>query len=265
MKFPYKIIKNKPEPIPDPPKEEPKDAAMVVTNLKEMVKVEEELEPDEVPQIVSKIDPESGAWNLQLVSSGNVYSGVSIEDALSRGLGTETKYYDWYVSTGVLRKPINLTAAFATRGGFETTISCIDKKGDPDKEEYKAVKEKIDEVNRRVNMDHVLYITIIKRLLYGRAGWEIVTGNVTGKIMKLSPLRSSYIYPTLNSKTGEFMGIDYSADVHKFIPPNRLLYFTLDTLENSETSWKGVSSVRSVEREIKIKKNLQALMINNAA
>jgi hypothetical protein len=236
-------------------KAEPKDSAMaVITAGKD---IEEELKPMDLPVINSRLNPATQTFELQLVSAGNIFSGVSIEDAISRGLGAESTYFEWYKATAELRKPVNLIAAFATRCGFETTISCVDKNDDPENEEYLRVKTIIDELNRRVNMDNVLYVSIIKKLIYGRAGWQITTGSNTNKIMSIDPLYSPYVYPRVDGKTGVFLGVDYAVSGSKFIPNSRLLYFTNDTFEADESSWKGISAFRSVEREVKIKKNLQ--------
>ena len=253
MKFPW-TKRKKIEESPKPQKP-PKQPDLAYAEILSGANLEKELELMELPIIKSQYNPTT--QEVKLVAAGNVYSGVSIEDALARGLGTESTYFEWYKATSELRKPVNLIAAFATRCGFETTISCIDKEDDPEREEYRQVKEIIDEINRRINLDNVLYVSIIKKLVYGRAGWQITTGAQTGKIMSLDPLYSPYIYPRINEATGEFLGVDYAVTGSKFIPNSRLLYFTNDTFEADESSWKGISAFRSVEREVKIKKNLQ--------
>jgi len=236
-------------------KKEPKELAYIAVNPGR--DIDKDLELMDLPAINSVLNPSTQQYELQLVSAGNVYSGVSIEDALRRGYGTESTYFEWYKAISELRKPTNLIAAFATRCGFETTVSCVEKEDDPEDEEYQKAKQIIDEINRRVNLDNVLYVSIIKKLVYGRAAWEIVTGRQTGKIVSLNPLYSPYAYPRIDGRTGEFAGVDYHVSGPRFIPTNRLLYFTNDTFEADESAWRGISAYRSIEREVKIKRNLQ--------
>jgi len=193
---------------------------------------------------------------VKLSAGDPSFGGVSVEDVLSKTFGSDAKYWDYYKSTGVLRKCINMVANFTTRAGFETTISCINKNDDPEKEEYQAVKRKVDELNRLVNLDEVLRITQIKRQIYGNAGWQVV-GPSFLKIKKLIPLHSAYIYPQVDKKTGDFTHINYAYVKGGIIKTDRLLYFTVDQIENSISALNGVSAIRSIERNIKIKKNLE--------
>jgi hypothetical protein len=181
----------------------PDKATAVIANYYD---VDEELKPTPVVTEIKK-DPVKKGYNIKL-SAGNVFYGYSLEDAISKVYGGNVKYYEWYKATGTLRKCINLTAALSTRAGFETTVSCIDKDDDPKKPEYQKIKETIDEVNRRVNLDHAMYITQVKRYIYGNAGWEIVPDTENTQILKLDPLKSSYMVPNV-SDNGEFTGIDY--------------------------------------------------------
>ena len=230
--------------------EKPDTPRVAVSNS---INYDEELKPT-VESYITK--GPTGEYNLQLVSAGNVFSGVSLEDALQKGFGSTATYYNYYKATGTLRKCINLTASLTTRAGFETTISCVDKKDDPTKPEYLEVKRKIDELNRRVNMDNTLYITQIKRYLYGKAAWEITLDTRAKQIMRLDPLKSAYAVPIV-SENGTFEGVEYYPSEQKIIPKNRLLYFTLDALENDKDSLNGLAIVTSIERNIKIKKNLE--------
>ncbi len=196
---------------------------------------------------------------MQLVSAGNVFAGYSLEDALARGYGSTVKYINYYKATGVLRKCTNMTGNFTTRAGFETSIRCLNDKDDPEKPAYLKVKKKIDELNRKVNMDNTLFVSVIKRLIHGRAGWEIVTDE-NNDIIRLDPLDSAYIIPRLNKK-GEFDHVEYAWAENNQIPAQRLLYFVVDNFEKSDSSMLGIPPYRSIERNIKIKKNLERDML----
>jgi hypothetical protein len=225
----------------------PKDTAYVICNA--AFDVDKDLAPTP--------DAPVNTPQQAKLSYNPTFGGVSVEDAMSTGsAGGIYKYWDYYKSTSVLRKCINLIASLSTRAGFETTIRCLDDKDDPKKPEYIEVKKKIDTLNHRVNMDNVLYVTQVKRHLYGNSGWQIVQGSNTEQIMEVRPLNSGYIYPRLD-ENGVFKGLEYSPATTGFIPKEFVLYFNLDDLEHTEPDMLGVSSIRSIEREIKIKKNLQ--------
>jgi len=238
-------------------------ATATVTNFAD---IDADLEPSpEIKSIPKMKDGQPVMKNgrveleMKLVSAGNVFAGYSLEDALARGFGSTVKYINYYKATGVLRKCTNMTGNFTTRAGFETTVKCLDDKDDPKKPEYLEVKRKVDELNRKVNMDNVLFVSVIKRLIHGRAGWEIVTdGN--NDIVRLDPLDSAYIMPRLNEK-GIFTHIEYAWARDNKIPRERLVYFVVDNFEKSETSLLGISPYRSIERNIKIKKNLERDML----
>jgi len=237
----------------------PKDTAMA-EGYNSLEDIDLSLAPEIDVTIPRDKDGKLVLGDVKLASYGGfspAFSVMSYEEIIERGYLSTAKYWNYYKSTGVLRKCVNMIANFTTRAGFETTIKCLDEDDNPDKPEYMEVKRKIDEINRRVNLDDVLRRTQIKRFLYGNAGWEIV---ISGKpdiiVQSLNPLTSSYIYPQVND-AGIFTGIKYHTARDDFIPSNRLLYFSYDALNNSASSLVGVSAVRAIERNIKIKKNLE--------
>lgn len=59
------------------------------------------------------------------------------------------------------------------RAGFETALEAISDYID----DYTFVKEGIDDFNKRLNMDLALFVAQIKRIIYGKTGFEIVLGN----------------------------------------------------------------------------------------
>ena len=81
--------------------ERPEKAAVAISNF---IDYEKELEPTQQTHVISN---GQGEYRMQLVSAGNVFSGYSLEDALKKGFGSNTKYFNWYKSTGVARKCIN--------------------------------------------------------------------------------------------------------------------------------------------------------------
>ena len=233
----------------------PADKAIVAVSNVYDVDKELELTPEMVTTQTTDKDGNIKT-NVQLSEWGNKFSGTSIEEAIKQGWGTTTKYWDYYKTTGVLRKCINMIANFTTRAGFETTISCINKDDDPTKPEYLTVKQTIDDLNRKVNLDYILFVTQIKRHLHGCAGWQWVTDKRGQNILALHPLTSTYINPVVD-ENGFYTGLSYAPATGQFIPKEQSLFFNLDTLNNNSTALRGVSSVRSIERNIRIKKNLE--------
>jgi len=222
---------------------------------KPYAKITNAVDYDSELKLTPEKKPITNEMSAKLAAGDPHFGGVSIEDALRKTFGSDARYWEYYKSTGVLRKCINMVANFTTRAGFETTVRCLNEKDDPEKEEYQNVKRQIDELNRVVNMDEVLKITQLKRQIYGNAGWQI-DGTKLLKTRRLIPLHSAYIYPQLDTK-GDFTHIKYAYVKGNVIKTDRLLYFVNDQIENSVSALNGVSAIRSIERNIKIKKNLE--------
>lgn len=234
------------------------DKAVIVVNNAFNADKELASEPDRATYI--KILNEKTHKEETRVQLSDTLTNWSVEGMLdSNGSSymNTYKYWNYYISTGVIRKCINLIAGFTARAGFETTIKCLDEDDSPDKPEYIAVKKVIDDLNRKVNMDNVLFVTQVKRWLYGMCSWQIVPGKTKGNIEDLQPMQSGYIQPVVDPKTGQFSGVEYWPTQGKTFPAKSVLFFNLDSLENNASDMQGVSSVRSIERELKIKKNLQ--------
>lgn len=79
--------------------------------------------------------------------------------------------YRWFRQDELVRKCVVTNAYFtALSVGFETIVEPTGQ--NVSSEDYAYVKEMIDTVNRRVNLDHVLFVAQVKRSIYGRAGFE---------------------------------------------------------------------------------------------
>jgi len=111
-------------------------------------------------------------------STGTYYEGMNQD-------------YRWFRQDELTRKCITTNAYFATANGFETILEAETP------EQYAVIKEKIDEVNRRVNLDKVLYDAQIKRSIHGRAAYEVVRDG-RGLPERLLLLQSPKIKPDLD-------------------------------------------------------------------
>ena len=107
-------------------------------------------------------------------------------------------YQKYYKETSLVRQCVDLRAAFTTAKGFHTEVEVLDEKLDPD--DFAWVKKVVDETNRRVDMDNVLYLSEIKREVFGFVIWEAIKTKQNGKfkITRLNPLEASETTPFIN-------------------------------------------------------------------
>jgi len=107
-------------------------------------------------------------------------------------------YQKYYKETSLVRQCVDLRAAFTTAKGFHTEVEVLDEKLDPD--DFAWVKKVVDETNRRVDMDNVLYLSEIKREVFGFVLWEVIKTKQNGKfkITRLNPLEASETTPFIN-------------------------------------------------------------------
>jgi hypothetical protein len=157
---------------------------------------------------------------------------------------TVNTLYDGYKKVSIVRRSINSVGYYTVRKGFRTSVT------GPSADICKKIKEKVDLINRLVNMDNALYTTVIKRHIYGACGWEIAKDS-EGNIASLVPLISSNITPVVNEKTLEINYYIYrTVGGERILKPNEVLYFALDSMEVDKT---GISSIATVMSPIKSK------------
>jgi len=166
--------------------------------------------------------------------------------------------YDSYRKIPLVRNCIKLTAHFTTRNGFETIV----EGGDKDK--HDAIKKMVDDANRKVNMDYILYQSIIVREIYGASAYHIVPAKETGLPVNLMPLVSSRLKPILDPTTGVLTGYTYTTaktNESQTLSADKVLLFTLDSLFGD---YKGESSVDTLKTTIRRKCNLSMDMLQAA-
>jgi hypothetical protein len=154
--------------------------------------------------------------------------------------------YRWFRQDEMVRRCIVINGMFSTMtAGFETEL---EPTGDLEKEEkpaiiekYGYVKEYIDDLNKKVNMDQVLFVSQVKRSIYGWSAWEIVFESENGPPKWLLSLQSPKIDPDLGEKW-ETKGFKYDGDPNKY-ETEEILYFTNLQLENDR---KGLSDVEPI-------------------
>jgi len=153
----------------------------------------------------------------------------------------------WFRRDDLVRKCEVINAAFATfAAGFDTVLDPIDENiSEQEKEqlqkEYADVKAFVDGINRRVNLDNILFIAQIKRSLFGKCGFEIVTdgGNAPARLISLV---SDWLKPQVN-KEWMLTGYKYESTPEILYKPEEILYFVNLQLESD---YEGVSDVEPI-------------------
>jgi len=155
------------------------------------------------------------------------------------GMGED---YRWFRQDELVRKCVVTNAYFATMTtGFETVLEAT--RDDVDPEDYAYVKEGVDDVNKAVNLDLVLFVAQIKRSIYGKAGFEIVLDEDNLPAWLLS-LQSTKLKPNL-TEAWELTGYRYEGR-DGFYEPGEILYFLNLPLEADNEGLSDVEPVRAV-------------------
>lgn len=160
--------------------------------------------------------------------------------------------YKWFRKDRLVKRCILVNSYFSTlSAGFDTKLQVTDKSlAQPAQkavlEKHKDVKVFIDELNKHLKMDQVLFITQIKRSIFGRCGWEIIMDNEgdAGKYPNwLLSLRSEKLKPKQNKKTWELKGFTYgNMRVLKYKPED-IFYITNLQLEHD---YMGISEIEPI-------------------
>jgi hypothetical protein len=145
--------------------------------------------------------------------------------------------YRWFRQDELVRKCVITNAYFATMGGFETVLEA----DDPD--QYGYVKERIDALNKALNMDLALFAAQVKRSVHGKAGFEIIL-NEKKEPAKLLSLQSAKLKPDI-SEDWTLTGYTYQGR-KAFYEPGEVLYFTNLELEADHEGLSDIEPVRSV-------------------
>jgi hypothetical protein len=159
------------------------------------------------------------------------------------------EHYRWFRQDEMVRRCVVINALFATMAaGFETELEAT---GDVEKgakealvKKYGYVKEYVDAVNKQVNMDQVLFVSQVKRSIYGKAGWEIVLESEHGPPSWLLSLQST----KLKARLGEDWSLQNFAYEGRdgMYAPDEVLYFTNLQLENDREGLSDVEPVRDI-------------------
>ena len=149
--------------------------------------------------------------------------------------------YRWFCQDELVRRCIVTNAYVATMtAGFETVLEATTE--DVDVDDYVFVKEGIDEFNKDINMDLVLFVAQLKRSIFGKAGFEIFLNEDETPAWLLS-LQSTKLKPNV-SENWE-LGFRYEGR-EDFYKPDEVLYFTNLQIEADREGLSDIEPIRDV-------------------
>jgi len=139
-------------------------------------------------------------------------------------------------NTSLVQQSINIVASFTTQKGFHTVCTNA------------QALETIQKFNLNVNLDGVIYSSIVDMNVDGRSAYEILY--VGRKPSGLKHLVASSIRPKWDSVSNEITGYEYKGKTFK---PEQVLYFTRF---GEQTNYLGQSAIPPIKDAVNTKNNL---------
>lgn len=183
-------------------------------------------------------------WSTRTTSTA--YSGMN-------------KYYREYRRDSLVRSCIDVLAYFATGKGFDVYAEPVNPDEDPEK--YEDLIAYVNEINRRVNLDHILRQAVVKAKIYGKAAFEIVRDEKSGEPLELLPLDSTRIKPEIDEETWQLKSFKYGAH-SGFYQPEEVLYFANNVLEADR---EGLSDIEPVMDALETRRIILSESLKEAA
>jgi hypothetical protein len=177
------------------------------------------------------------------------------------------KHYREYRRDSLVRGCINALAYWATKEGFDTVIEPVGENLTPKQKQQiitanLPLKQYIDGINQRVNLDHVLRVAIIKAKIYGKSGFEIELNEKQEpkRLISLPMLSLFDLRPDVN-KEWELEGFWWRGQ-KDFYKPGELLYFTNNSLESD---YEGISDIEPILDDVETRAKIRAEDLKEAA
>lgn len=163
--------------------------------------------------------------------------------------GVYDKFMKAYEKDEVIRSCINLIAQFVMAAGFETKTEPEDLK----------LKEYIDQINARVNLDDVIRIAIINAKIFGKAAFEIVLDANKDPEM-LIPLDSTQITPNI-SEDWKLQGFNYKGEELAY-QPDQILYFANNCISGD---LEGISAIEPIYNAFEVRQMILTEALKEAS
>ncbi len=193
------------------------------------------------------------------------YGGGDVTFARSIAYDAMDKWFREFKRDSIVRQSIQIKAEWGTKEGAETVVKWVNpsahKTGaiDPQTKKpvyadpgakYGPLKDYIDGMNRKVNIDAVMRQAIIFTQISGLASFFILKDD-NGVVLKLIELEPWAMWPRMNRDTGEidhwlYYGIraDISINNDKnILPPENVLHFTHNEILNEHV---GLSEIEPI-------------------
>jgi hypothetical protein len=158
------------------------------------------------------------------------------------------KHYRAYRMDSLVRGCLNALAYWATKESFDTVLEPVGEGLTPEQQQQVInanlpLKQWIDKINLRVDMDHVLRVAIIKAKIYGKSGFEIEPNakQEPNRLISL-PLLTVYDLRPDVDQNWDLQGFWWRGQ-RDFYDPGEVLYFTNNSLESD---WEGISDIEPV-------------------
>ncbi len=171
-------------------------------------------------------------------------------ETTSRDYKGMNKYYREYRRDTLTRDCVDVIAWVTTSKGFKTQLEPVGEMPEKELEKYTHVKEKVDAINKLVNMDWIMQVAVIKKRIYGKVGFEIVRDQKK-EIVQLLPLKSTELKPKLNPDTWQLIKFTYGG-VDKY-DSDEVFYLTNNPIE---ADYEGLSDIEPILDTIKTRRAL---------
>ena len=173
-----------------------------------------------------------------------------LDEDKTESTATLSEIYHEYRSDSLVYGCINMIGWMTAAKGFETRLEPVGEMSDAELEKYAFLKEKVDAVNKLVNMDWVLEIATIKKRIFGRVGFEIVPDQ-KGEIVQLMPLLSEKLEPKVSDEW-QISGFKYDGNTNAY-NPDEVFYLINNPIE---ADFKGISDIGPILRTIQTRRAL---------
>lgn len=201
------------------------------------------------------VGPYGGSMNIQSREGGPKSTYVPWTSyTVSATYAGMDKYLREYRRDALNRDCINTLGYFVTNKGHETELVPTEYMDPKEREtflkrkEFQDAKAEIDRINKDVNLDWISYIAVVKQLIHGASGFEVVVEDKEGDLLSqepqwLLPLISEpdILVPKLN-EDWVLTGFDYKGEPN-FYKPLQVLYFVNNQLESD---YRGLSEIEPV-------------------
>ena len=177
------------------------------------------------------------------------------------------KHYAAYRTDAIVRGCINALAYWSTKESFDTVVEAVGENLTPEQQQTiidanLPLKQWIDKINLRVDLEHVLYAAIIKAKIYGKAGFEIELNQKKepNRLISLPLLTIFDLRPDVN-QDWELEGFWWRGE-KDFYAPGELLYFTNNALESD---FEGISDIEPVLDDVQTRWKIRVEDLKEAA